>query len=170
MYVLLDFSFTLNRFLSKKYCLLNITKTDVLSTDILSPQMFCPHGCFVRRMLCHRMFCPYGRFVPRTLCPSGRFVPTDVCPYGRFVHGRFVSRRFVSGRFVSGRFVWALNAHLCKLPVNNFVYTVFETFIRLAPALSCRLFFSMLFTMFSLYTYCIYICTKSIQNKIDKHK
>jgi hypothetical protein len=125
---------------------------------------FCPHRCFVPTDVLSAGCYVAGRFVPTDILSHGRYVHPDVlspqtlCPYGRFVHGRFVSGRFVSGRFVSGRFVWALNAHLCKLPVNNFVYTVFEMFIRLSPALLCRLFFSMLFTIFNVFfVYILYI-------------
>jgi hypothetical protein len=61
-----------------------MTQTDILSMDILSPRMFCPHGCFVRRTFCPtdvlspRMFCPTDVLSLRTLCPHGRFVLTDV--------------------------------------------------------------------------------------------
>jgi hypothetical protein len=78
--------------------LVKMTQTNILSTDVLSPRTFCPHGCFVCRT-----FCPTDLLSPRTF-----FVATDVlsprtfCPHGPFVHGRFVS-----GRFVSRRFVWA---------------------------------------------------------------
>jgi hypothetical protein len=100
-YVLADFSFPLNRFHSKKIlpgkALVNMTQTDVLSTDVFFPRMFCPHGCFVLTDVLSA-----GRLVRRSFCPSGRFVPTDVLFPRTFFHGRFVS-----GRFVSGRFVWA---------------------------------------------------------------
>jgi hypothetical protein len=39
-----------------------MTKTDVLSTDVLSPRMFCPHG----------------RLVPTDVLSAGRFVPMDL--------------------------------------------------------------------------------------------
>jgi hypothetical protein len=61
-----------------------MTQTDVLSTDVLSPRTFCPHGRFVRRMLCPpdvlspRTFCPTDVLSLWTFCPHRRFVPTDV--------------------------------------------------------------------------------------------
>jgi hypothetical protein len=87
--VLADFSsFTLNRFLSVKILpskdLINMTQTDVLSTDVLSPRTFCPHRRFVRRTFCPtdllspRTFCPTDVLSLRTFCPHGRFVATDV--------------------------------------------------------------------------------------------
>jgi hypothetical protein len=77
-----------------------------------SLRKFCPHGRFVRRMLCHRTF------VPPDVLSAVCFVRPDVlsrrtfCLSGCFVHGRFVSGYFVSGRFVSGRFVWAPLLHV----------------------------------------------------------
>jgi hypothetical protein len=50
----------------------------VLSTNVLSPWTFCPHGRFVRWMLCCRTFCPHGHFVQRMFCSSEHFVPMDV--------------------------------------------------------------------------------------------
>jgi hypothetical protein len=61
-----------------------MTQTDVLSMDVLSPWKFCPHGRFVRRMLCPpdvlspRTFCPTDVLSLQTFCPHGCFVPTDV--------------------------------------------------------------------------------------------
>ncbi len=95
VWVLADFSFTLNRFLSMKIlpskALVNMTQMDVLSTDILSPWMFCPHGCFVPADVLSA-----GRFVRQTFYPTDvlspwTFCPTDVlslrmfCPHGLFV-------------------------------------------------------------------------------------
>ncbi len=89
--------------------LVNMTRTDILSTDVLSPRVFCPQGRFVRRTFCpldvlsSRTFCLTDVLSLRMFCPHRRFVPMDVlspwtfCPHGRSVHGCFVS----------GRFVWA---------------------------------------------------------------
>jgi hypothetical protein len=76
-----------------------MTQTDVLSTDVLSPRTFCPHGRFVRRTYCPtdllspRTFCPHGRFVRRTFCPHGCFVRRTFCLYGRFVPTDVLSSR-----------------------------------------------------------------------------
>ncbi len=88
--------------------LVNMTQTDVLSTDVLSPRMFCPHGRFVRRTFCPLdvlsagrfvcwTFCPHGRFVRRTFCPPGRFVPTDVLSPRTFCLRTFCLRTFCLG-------------------------------------------------------------------------
>ncbi len=81
----------------------NITQMDIMSWDILSLWMFCPHGCFVPQMLCLRCF------VLTDVLSVGHFVPADVlscrtfCPSGLFVLGCFVLDVFF--------FFWALYVH-----------------------------------------------------------
>jgi hypothetical protein len=87
---------------------------DVLSVDFLSVQMFCTHGCIVPRMFCPTdvmspdVLSPQVFFGCLTFCPFGNFVAPDVLSLQTFCPcGRFVPVRYVSGRYVCGHFVWA---------------------------------------------------------------
>jgi hypothetical protein len=53
---------------------------NMTQTNVLSLQMFCPHVCFVPRMLCLRMFFPKYVLSLWTFCPAGCFVPRTFCP------------------------------------------------------------------------------------------
>jgi hypothetical protein len=125
-----------------------MTQTDILSTDVLSPRTFCPHGRFVRRTFCPPDVLSDGRSVPTDVLSDGCFVATDVlsprtfCPYGHFVHGRFVS-----GRFVSGRFVWA----------PCFLSTSFYQCMHLSISLSLCLYMSFAVALILFNFLCIFV-------------
>jgi hypothetical protein len=94
-------------------------------TFSLSPQTFCPHGCFVPTIvlsldvLSLRTFCPPRRFVPPDVFSAGLFVPLDV-----FSHGHLVTRRLVAGRFVAGRFVWVPAQQFLKPKPEQLFYQI----------------------------------------------
>jgi hypothetical protein len=94
-----------------------MTQTDVLSTDVLSPRTFCPHGCFVRRTFClmdvlsPRTFCltdvlSLWMFCPRTFCPR-TFCPRTFCPQ-TFCPRTFCPRTFCLRTFCLGTVVCLL--------------------------------------------------------------
>jgi hypothetical protein len=101
VWVLADFSFTLNRFLSVKivlqghgkydpdWCFVHgrFVPTDVLSAGRYVRRTFCPHGCFVRQT-----FCRYGCFVPTDVLSLRTFCPRTFCLW------TFCLRTFCLGR------------------------------------------------------------------------
>ncbi len=58
--------------------LFNMTQTDVLLPEVLSPRMFCPPDVLSPDVLSCRTFCLPDVLSVRTFCPAGRFVPLDV--------------------------------------------------------------------------------------------
>ncbi len=85
VWVLADFPFTLNIFLSVKHFASQ------------GPGKYDPDERFVRRT-----FCPHGRFVRRTFCRYGSFVPTDVLSPRMLCPRTFCLRMFCLQTFCLG--------------------------------------------------------------------
>jgi hypothetical protein len=115
--------------------LVNMTQTDVLSTDVLSPRTFCPHGRFVRRTFCPtdvlsprtfcptdvlslRMFCRYGRFVPTDVLSLRTFCPRTFCPR-TFCHWTFCLRTFCLGTIYVCIYSCAISNWYFPLQIKN---------------------------------------------------
>jgi hypothetical protein len=84
-----NFSFTLNRFLRKKYCLARpwysnydpdgrFLDRHFFPMDVLSPWMFCPPDVMSPDVLSPGTFCLTDVLSVRMFCPAGNFVPMDV--------------------------------------------------------------------------------------------
>ncbi len=74
VWVLADFSFTLNRFLSVKI-LPTKALVKMTQTDVLSPRTFCPTD-----VLSLWMFCPHRRFVPTDVLSTDVLSPDVLSP------------------------------------------------------------------------------------------
>jgi hypothetical protein len=123
--------------------LVNMTQEDVLSMEVLSPQTFCPHGCFVRRTFClpdvlsaghfvHWTFCPYGRFVRRMFCLYGCFVPKDILSLRTFCPRTFCLQTFCLRTFCLGTLytvLFCVCLYICTGYIWNFFRIISKIYI-----------------------------------------